>query len=63
MAWHHNGSDTPTSARAILHHTDQNGPNILPGCVGALECLVTGQFMVKEVESFKFDLFFFEINS
>ena len=21
--WHHHGSDTPTSARAILHHTEQ----------------------------------------
>ena len=21
--WHRHGSDTPTSARAILHHTDQ----------------------------------------
>ena len=21
-AWHHHGSDTPTSPRAILHHTD-----------------------------------------
>jgi hypothetical protein len=21
-AWHHHGSDTPTSSRAILHHTD-----------------------------------------
>ena len=31
--WHHHGSDTPTSARAILHHTDQNGPNILKGSV------------------------------
>ena len=28
-AWYHQGSDTPTSARAILHHTDQKGPNIL----------------------------------
>ena len=27
------GSDTPTSARAILHHTDQKGPNILTGSV------------------------------
>ena len=26
---HHHGSDTPTSARAILHHTDQKGPNIM----------------------------------
>ena len=26
---HHHGSDTPTSARAILHHTDQKGPNNL----------------------------------
>ena len=32
-AWHHHGSDTPTSARAILHHTDQKGPNILKGSV------------------------------
>ena len=28
-AWHHHGSDTPTSARAVLHHTDQKGPNIM----------------------------------
>ena len=28
-AGHHHGSDTHTSARAILHHTDQNGLNIL----------------------------------
>ena len=28
-ARHHHGSDTPTSARAILHHTDQKGPNIM----------------------------------
>ena len=26
-ARHHHGSDTITSARAILHHTDQKGPN------------------------------------
>ena len=31
--WHHHGSDTPTSARAILYHTDQKGPNILKGSV------------------------------
>ena len=33
-AGHHHGSDTPTSARAVLHHTDQKGPNILTGSVG-----------------------------
>ena len=27
------GNDMPTSARAILHHTDQKGPNILKGSV------------------------------
>ena len=32
----HHGSDTPTSARAILHHTDQKGPNILTGSVQAV---------------------------
>ena len=32
-AGHHHGSDTPTSARAILYHTDQKGPNILTGSV------------------------------
>jgi hypothetical protein len=26
-------SDMPTSARAILHHADQKGPNILTGSV------------------------------
>ena len=30
---HHHGSDTPTSARAVLLHTDQKGPNILTGSV------------------------------
>ena len=30
---HHHESDTPTSARAILHHTDQKGTNILEGSV------------------------------
>ena len=34
MAWQHHGSDTPTSARTVLHHTDPNGPNILKGSVG-----------------------------
>ena len=29
----HHGSDTPTSAGATLHHTDQKGPNILKGSV------------------------------
>ena len=35
MAWHHHGigSDRPTSARAVLHHIDPNGPNILKGSV------------------------------
>ena len=28
-ARHHHGSDMPTSARAILHHTYQKGPNIM----------------------------------
>ena len=32
-AGHHHVSDMPTSARAILHHTDQNGQNILKGSV------------------------------
>ena len=31
MAGHHHGSGTPTSSRAILHHTDPNEPNILKG--------------------------------
>ena len=29
MAGHHHGSDTPTSAMAVLHHTDLKGPNNL----------------------------------
>ena len=28
-AWHHHGSDTPTSPRAVLHHTDANLCTIL----------------------------------
>ena len=32
-AWLHHGSDTPTSVRALLHHKDQKGPNILKGIV------------------------------
>ena len=35
---HHHGSDTPTSARAVLLHKDQKGPNILTGSVGAKHC-------------------------
>ena len=35
-ARHHHGSDTPTSARAILHHTDQKGPKFLKGSVCTL---------------------------
>ena len=38
MAWHHHGSDKPTSTRAILHHTDPNAPNISGG-----ECTTTQQ--------------------
>ena len=34
-AWNHHGSDMPTYTRAILHHTDQKGPNILKGSVDA----------------------------
>ena len=30
---HHHGSDTPTSARAVLHHTDQKGPKIVHSSV------------------------------
>ena len=30
---HHHGSDTSTSARSVLLHTDQKGPNILTGSV------------------------------
>ena len=33
--WHHHRSDTPTFARAILHHTDQKGPNVFKGSVAA----------------------------
>ena len=36
-AGHHHGGDTPTYARAILHHTDQKGPNILTGSVLTLK--------------------------
>ena len=28
-ARHHQGSDRPTSARAVLHHTDAKVPNIM----------------------------------
>ena len=30
---YHHGCDKPTSARAVLHHTDQKGPKILTGSV------------------------------
>ena len=40
---HHHGSDTPTSARAVLLHTDQKGPNILAGSVPPTEVLRTIQ--------------------
>ena len=41
--WHHHGSDTQTSARAILHHTDPKGPNILKGSVQTTADLPTKQ--------------------
>ena len=37
--WHHQGSDTPTSARAI-HQTDQKEPNILKGNVLMLQTFI-----------------------
>ena len=36
-AWHHHGSDMPTSPRAILHHTDPNTPNISGGSVATIQ--------------------------
>ena len=47
MAWHHHGSDRPTSARAILHHTDQKGPNILTGSVSAVQLLEHSRVQTK----------------
>ena len=44
-AWYHHGSDTPTSPRAILHHTDPNPPNISGGSVSAI-----AQFSVFQVK-------------
>ena len=35
---HHHGSDRPTSARVILHTTDQNGPNIWTWSVFKSQC-------------------------
>ena len=33
-AWHHHGSVTPTSARAVLHHTDHTlGKHFAPECI------------------------------
>ena len=48
-AGHHHGSDTPTSARAILHHTDQKGPNILTGSVLLFQVLKISR-QIKWVE-------------
>ena len=39
-ARHHHGSDTPTSPRAILHHTDPNAPNISGGSVSRTQFLL-----------------------
>ena len=36
---HHHGSDTPTSAGAVLLHTDQKGPNILTRSVLGLNII------------------------
>ena len=38
-ARHNHGSDMPTSARAILHHTDQKGPNIMHPSVTSTDLL------------------------
>ena len=48
MAWHHHGSDKPTSTRAILHHTDPNAPNISGGSVSArIKILHIGNFFTE----------------
>ena len=43
----------PTSARAILHHTDQKGPNILTGSVWGIIyfCTMDGFFRILEKTS------------
>ena len=41
----------PTSARAILHHTDQKGPNILPGSVEQTLHYVTISILVFAMNS------------
>ena len=45
---HHHGIDTPSFARAVLHHTDQKGPNILTGSVSQkkIDCTVLFTYLL-----------------
>ena len=43
-ARHHHGNGTPTSARAVLHHTDQKGPNIMHPSVPSCGVNVTSEY-------------------
>ena len=43
---HHHGSDMPTSARAVLHHTDQKGPNILTGSVFTFSIIIISDLVL-----------------
>ena len=49
MAWHHHWSDRPTSARAVLHHTDQKVPNIMDPSVQFLTVInkVSRQYALR----------------
>ena len=48
MAGHPHGSDTSTSAWAVLDHTDQNGPNILKGSVHS--CILLMKTLAESFE-------------
>ena len=44
-AWDYHENDTPTSPRAILHHTDPKGPNISGGSVSYVKILLIVKFL------------------
>ena len=51
-AWHHHGSDTPTSPRATLHRTDLKATNISAGSVPHVQSQNIFFFFKERLEKF-----------
>ena len=53
---HHHGSDTPTSARAVLHHTDPKVPNIMEPSVPFIYSKVYNSYSEKIIIAYIFEI-------